>query len=303
MAVLAARRWRWARVEWPTVVLAAAIYGGWIVLTFHGATIPAWLAVPAGGWLIAWHSSLQHEVLHGHPTRTGWLNTLIGLPPIGLWCPYHRYRDTHLQHHRNQHLTDPHEDPESRYLSAAAWARLGPAGRLLQRVRRTLLGHLLLGPAAMIGGFLAAEAQAGWAGDRRVRRAWAIHLAASLPVLAWLWLHEMNPWTYAGMIYAGTALTQLRVFAEHRAAADWRQRTASVEGGGPLAWLFLFNNLHVAHHSRPGLAWYRLPAYHAANRGRFAAENGGLVYRGYGEIARRFLLWPAAEPVHPGSPR
>ena len=56
-------------VEWPTVVLAAFIYTGWGLLTFFHAVIPLWLLLPLGAWFVAWQTSLQHEIIHGHPTR------------------------------------------------------------------------------------------------------------------------------------------------------------------------------------------------------------------------------------------
>jgi hypothetical protein len=66
-------------IEWPTVALATFIYSSWLALTFLHALLPVWLLVPVGSWLIAWHSSLQHELLHGHPTRSQSVNRAIGL--------------------------------------------------------------------------------------------------------------------------------------------------------------------------------------------------------------------------------
>ncbi|MFN3503676.1 MAG: hypothetical protein ACK4ZJ_15580, partial [Allorhizobium sp.] len=60
---------RIARIEWPTVALAFLIYGGFIALTYFWRDIPLLILVPLGAWLIAWHGSLQHEVIHHHPTR------------------------------------------------------------------------------------------------------------------------------------------------------------------------------------------------------------------------------------------
>ena len=73
--------------------------------------------------LTARYMSLQHELIHGHPTRWPRVNQLFGLLPLAVWYPYGLYRDSHLRHHRNDHLTDPHEDPESYYFSAAQWRR------------------------------------------------------------------------------------------------------------------------------------------------------------------------------------
>ena len=72
-----------------------------------------------------------------------------------------------------------------------------------------------------------------------------------------------------------------------------------VERAGPLALLYLNNNLHAAHHRAPGLAWYRLPAFHRRHRAVLVADNGGLVYRGYGMVLRRFLLRPHDRAIHP----
>ena len=47
-----------------------AIYGGFLALTFWWQSLPLSVVAFAGGWLIAWQGSLQHEVIHGHPTAT-----------------------------------------------------------------------------------------------------------------------------------------------------------------------------------------------------------------------------------------
>ena len=52
----------------------------------------------------------------------------------------------------------------------------------------------------------------------------------------------------------------------------------------------------MAHHARPGLAWYKIPAFYRAERERLIAQNNGYLMRGYGEIFRRFFL-RAKEPI------
>ena len=37
--------------------------------------------------LVTLHSSLQHEALHGHPTRSAALNEALVFPPLGLLFP------------------------------------------------------------------------------------------------------------------------------------------------------------------------------------------------------------------------
>lgn len=73
--------------EWPTMVVTAAIYVGYGVLTLNYHNLPWWLVLPAGGFLLAWHGSLQHEVVHGHPTRWRWLNRALVFPSLWLWMP------------------------------------------------------------------------------------------------------------------------------------------------------------------------------------------------------------------------
>lgn len=295
------RRRRWPEVEWPTVGLAVAIYAGWLAITFWHAALPLVLLVPAGAWLVCWHSSLQHEALHGHPTRSRAINRVIAFPPLALWLPYDRYRATHLAHHHDERLTDPIDDPESRYVTAAQWRRLGPLGRGLVAAQATLAGRLVIGPFWAIAVFLFSEFHAIRRGDGALRGIWLAHGLGVAAVCVWLvFACGLNVGFYVlAFVLPGTALMLMRSFAEHKAAGDVKRRTAVVEGNGPLALLYLFNNLHAAHHDHPTLPWYRLPAFYRANRDGLLACNGGLLYRGYADVLRRFLLRPHDRPLHP----
>ncbi len=289
------------RLEWPTIALTLFIHGAWLVLTWHAATLAWWIACPAGAVLIAWHSSLQHELIHGHPTGSRAVNDALASVPLSLWLPFPIYRDSHLQHHRDAHLTDPLEDPESRYVTPAAWAGFGALRRAALNAQMTLAGRLLIGPFWSIGGFLIAEA-AHLARSADSRRIWTEHIALCLPVLLWLGpvCHVGFAYYMFGMVLPGTSLLLIRSFAEHRAAADPARRTAVVEGSWLLGPLFLFNNLHAAHHAAPGIPWYRLPRWYHAHRAALLHANGGLVYRGYADLARRFLLRRHDSPALPG---
>ncbi len=283
-------------VETPTLLVAALVHGGWLTLTWWHAALPAWALVAGGGWLVAWHGSLQHETIHGHPTSRPWLNALVGGLPLSLWLPYAVYRRTHLAHHLTAAITDPLDDPESRYLSG----RAGRAALLLSRLEAPLLGRMLLGPPVTVGRFLAGEAARARRQPGVVARDWLPHLGGVAAVLLWLRCSGFGVGDYVlCCVYPGLALTLLRSFAEHRADPLPGRRVAIVEDAGPLALLYLNNNLHAAHHRAPGLAWYALPAFHARHRDALLAGNGGLVYRGYGEVAARFLLRPHDRLVHP----
>jgi fatty acid desaturase len=290
-----------ASIQWPTVALAATIYGGWLALTWWHAALPGWVTFPLLAWLVAWHGSLQHEVLHGHPTRVRAINDAIGFPPLSLWLPYGVYRSAHLRHHVDVRLTDPLDDPESRYWTDELWNQLSRPGRLLVQAQGTLLGRLLIGPGWGLGRFFYFQLAALRAGSAPARRLWTIHALAVGVALAWVWgVCEMNPLLYVALVvYPATALTLLRSFAEHKAADRVEERIAIVERAPLFGLLFLHNNLHVVHHLAPTLPWYRIPALYRARRDQLIAGNGGLVYNGYADVARRYLLTPHDRVLHP----
>ncbi|GLK86186.1 fatty acid desaturase [Ancylobacter defluvii] len=290
-----------AAVEWPTLSLSIAIYGGWGLLTFFHASLPVFVLIPLGAWIIAWQGSLQHEIIHGHPTRWRVFNRVLGSIPLSLWLPFQRYRMLHLCHHRDERLTDPLDDPESYYWTEADWTRLGSVGRWLVKAQTRLVGRLVIGPFWSVGRFLASEAKAMLAGDRLLIRIWAHHLAGCVGILLWLVLVcDFDPLAYVLLfLYPGTALQMVRSFAEHKAESEVSRRTAIVENSPVLGLLFLNNNLHAVHHTHPTLPWYRLPDHYRANRAAVLEGNGGLLYRGYGDVFRRFLVRPHDQPEHP----
>ena len=280
----------WRRWELPTWGVAVAIYGSWTLLTLYWTAVPAWVAIPAMAWLLAWHGSLQHETIHGHPTRIRWINTAIGAPPVALWLPYALYRSSHLIHHRDDDLTIPTVDPESYYVRAEDWAQASAPMRLLLTFHHTFLGRFLVGPALALlrfGGSELAQLARG-----KHLGVWAWHVAGAVPVIAFLWFCEVPAWSYALACYLSISLTQVRSFGEHKAATTAEERVAVVEAAWPMALLFLNNNLHARHHARPDLPWFELPRFHRA-----APAWTGLSYRGYAEIATRFLLRPVDRPV------
>jgi fatty acid desaturase len=289
-------------IEWPTVALACAIYLGWGALTFFHAVIPWPLLALGGGWFVAWHMSIQHEVLHGHPTRYRWLNDAIGFPPLTLWLPYWVYRAIHLRHHRNEYLTDPLEDPETYYLTPERFGRLGPPARAFLRFRNTFFGRITFGALRGIVLFLWAHLGLCLRGNRAELRVWVPHLVGVAAVLVWVCgVCHMSVWMYVlCFVIPSRSLASIRSFAEHRAADHQAERTAIVENAPILGLLFLYNNLHAVHHDRPGLPWYRIPAYYRAHREAIIAANGGLVYDGYADVIGRYLLTPHHLGPHPG---
>lgn len=288
--------------SWPTFMVAAAVYGGWIFgLLLIGRGIP-WVGFPLLIVMTAWHASLQHECTHGHPTRYFRLDLWLGMPPLSLWLPFCRYRETHLAHHRDEHLTCPTEDPESWYVTAEAWRRMGPAQRGLRLVLQTLIGRLLLGPAWSILRFWRDEAAVLSAGKPKRLAAWGLHLALVTVVLILVWrLSGLPPWVYAAcVVYPAVSLSLIRSFAEHRAGGEPNERTAMVLSRSLLSLLFLNNNLHLTHHRKPALPWYALPAAgRALGTAEQAATGMAGTHPGYRQLLGRHLLRPIDHPVHP----
>lgn len=287
------------RIDWPTLLLILACYLVWAL----GTTVLAGLSLSLAGVVtllaITLHSSLQHEVLHGHPFRNRYANEVLVALPLGLCFPYGRFRDLHIAHHHDERLTDPYDDPESNYMDPAVWARLGAPLRLILRLNNTLLGRMLIGPAISMVVLLRADLRAIRARDRAIRRDWLLHALGLVPVLVWVVASPMPVWLYLAAAYGAMSVLKIRTFLEHRAHVLAPGRTVIVEGRGLLPFLFLYNNFHVVHHMRPGVSWYRLPSLYAERRAEFLARNEGYVYRSYGEVFRRYFL-RAKDPVpHP----
>lgn len=291
---------RSAPTEWPTLLLLAGCYAAWALATTWLAAL--WL--PAGIALttlaIALHSSLSHEMIHGHPFPDRRVNEALVFPALTLVVPYRRFRDTHLEHHRDSLLTDPYDDPESNYWDPAVWQGLRRWQQAILRVNNTLAGRLLIGPAVGTWAFTLSDLRAIRAGRAGVLSGWLWHLPALVPVALWLGhVAQMPVWAYLLSAYMGLSILKIRTFLEHQAHERARGRTVIIEDRGILAFLFLNNNLHVVHHMHPRMPWYRLPGLYQENRARYLGRNGGYRYGSYGEIFRRYFL-KAKDPVpHP----
>ncbi len=289
-----------ARFEWPTLVLLALCYAVFALATTWLAQVSLWLAIPVTGLAIAQHSSLTHEMVHGHPFKNRYLNALLVIPALGLLVPYLRFLDTHLAHHRDSNLTDPYDDPESNYADPAVWARMAGWHKVLLRFNNKLLGRLLIGPLLGQVYFIRTDWHLIRGGDRRVLLGWLLHVPALIPVIWWLATYAALPvWAYLVAAYIAHALLRIRTFLEHQAHENTEGRTVIIEDKGPLALLFLNNNYHVVHHMHPKVPWYRLPSVYFADTEHYLSRNDGYMYRSYNEIFRRYFL-KAKDPVpHP----
>lgn len=286
-------------IEWPTLALLALCYLAWGVTVFWLATVWMPLAVVAGMAVIALHSSLTHEAIHGHPFQNAALNEGLLFPALGLVIPYRRFRDLHLAHHVDSCLTDPYDDPETGYLDPEVWNSLSPVLRTLLTVNNTLAGRLILGPAVAFIAFLRGDLQAMRDGDSAVRNAWLMHFPAAILVVCIVIIAPMPIWAYLISCYGALSILKIRTFLEHRAHERANGRTVVIEDRGPLALIFLNNNLHAVHHAHPRVSWYDLPELWAQNRDGYLRRNEGYYYRSYAEVFAKYF-WRTKEPVaHP----
>jgi fatty acid desaturase len=290
-----------ARVEWWTLGVIAIFWGAFGLLTWNWQTLTFWLVTPIGAFLVCLHGSLQHEALHGHPTRSALFNEALVFLPVSLWFPYRRYRALHVIHHNNDDLTDPARDPECRYFDPQRWAGVPGWLKPVYTANNSMLGRFILGPALSSVVFLRDEARLLLKGDREVIVGWALHAVGMAIVWWWVSLVCAMPfWQYVLLVaYWGNSLTMMRSYAEHRAHESVGCRTIVVETNPVIGFMFLNNNLHMAHHERPWLAWYDLPGYYRSHREQLLKDNCGYLMHGYGELARRWGLRPKEPVAHP----
>ena len=294
------RRQRITHPEWPTVMIAIICYGGFAVVTTWADSIGLWLAVPVLTLLITLQSSLQHEIIHGHPFRHKHWNELLAFPPIGVYTPFERFRDIHIAHHDDRSLTIPDEDPESNYVNPAWWARQSSACRFVLTLNNTLLGRMMIGPAIGLAQMYYADLCSMGHGCKDVWRAYVFHALGLVAIAVW-WTNfsSMPWWLYLISAYFAASLLKIRTFLEHCAQDHVAHRTAIVEDRGLLSLLFLKNNLHAVHHRHPGIPWYRLERAYREQRDEFLRGNNGYVYRSYWSVIRLYLLQPKDSVVHP----
>ena len=290
-------------LEWPTVGLIAVCYALWLILVTLGDGLPVLLIIPLLALTLTLHSSLTHEVVHGHPTPHRLVNHAFVFLPITLVIPLRRFEAVHLAHHQDHNLTDPYDDPESFYTDPERWARFPVWFKALLRFNNTLLGRMLVGPTLSFGRYWWEDLRTMAGGDRAVRRAWGHHVIGLAMVGAFLWMFGTVPvWAYLVAAYLAVSTLMIRTFLEHQAHELSRGRSVIIEDRGPLALLFLNNNLHAVHHAYPRRPWYELPGVFRQRRAHFLKLNLGYVFPSYAEVIRRFAF-RAKEPVpHPFYP-
>ncbi len=286
--------------EWITVVTLIGCYCTFAIATAYLPLLSLPAAMFVTSIVIALHSSLQHEMLHGHPTRNKMFNELLVFPTIGLLVPYGRFRDLHIAHHQDEILTDPYDDPESNFFDPKIWSEIHAWRQWIYRINNTLLGRIILGPALSIVCLIGGDIRSILRGEQGVLKSWILHALGLIPVVWWLTNIATLPlWVYFIAAYFGFGWLKIRTYLEHRAFDEASGRTVIIEDRGPLALLFLNNNYHIVHHTHPGEAWYNMQKIYYADPERYQKLNNGYIYRNYAEIFWKYLL-RAKDPVpHP----
>ena len=286
-------------MEWPTWFLIVGVYGAWwLSLLFYSQTNA--LIAPLLVVVIALHTSVQHELLHGHPTRSVWFNSLLAYPSLSLLFPYMLYRESHIAHHNNQVLTLPGVDPESYYVSQKTWDNSSALKRAYYTTYKTVLGRLLFGPSSTFLSLLSQMMRDLINGTWKRKIMWLSHLVSVALILALIhYYFEIPVWHYLIIAYAANSLAMVRSFFEHRAVETSAHRSVIVEAGPFFRLLFLNNNYHYLHHKHPDLPWYELRTLYLHNREAALKENGHFLVKGYNKWLINHLFKPTDAPAHP----
>jgi len=290
--------------DWRTLALVLLVHGliaGLVFVSWDGfigdlqaqSVFMVLMLAP----LVTLYSSLTHEITHGHPFRSSWVNDLLMVIPYGLLVPHYRFKDTHLAHHKDVNLCDPYDDPESWYQLGADWHQRGPISQAVFNFNNTLLGRMLIGPLIGMTGFIKCDWYNVKRGERHIAGKWLLHLALCAVLLSAVAVYSPLPvWCLPAAAYLGMSILMIRTYLEHQAHEKVRGRSVIIEKGGIFAFLFLNNSLHAVHHAYPAIAWYRLPGLFAANRNRFLKMNDGYAFGSYRSVFRQFFF-RRKEPV------
>jgi fatty acid desaturase len=284
--------------EWRTLAVVIAVYGLTVLTVLRYDVLTPWLAVPMLAVLGAWHLSMQHEVLHGHPFKNQFINDAIGGIPVTLWIPYLAFKKDHHEHHLSD-LTNPALDNESYYVSQEQWDKAGRIRRAAWTANRTILFRMFVWTIVSTITYVLSVLKRAVRDEKGDRLAVALHVVGLVFVVYLVSLSSMPLWQFAlGTTYGGRILNAIRPFPEHKYQSGVETRTAMIMAGRFMSLLMLNNNLHVAHHDEPGVPWYRYDTLMQRVNAVQRARDAGVLYEGgYAEVFRRFSFTPVDSPV------
>jgi fatty acid desaturase len=262
--------------------------------------MPWWATFALLTWFGAWHLSLQHELVHGHPFRNSKLNAALASLSLTMWVPFLSFKRDHISHH-NTTLTHPKLDTESYYSMPEQWQHSGRFLRSIYWANRTIAFRLTVWSVFSTVQYFFADA---WRAIRNVdnaRSAWVLHIPGLIAVTYIVNnLAGMSVIEYLiGGVFASHSLNMMRSFAEHKTLGDESTRTAMIDAGRVMSLLMLNNNLHIAHHDEPSAPWYKVPEVAERLNAFERAQKIDALYKGgYGELLRRFTFKPYDQPVY-----
>jgi fatty acid desaturase len=285
--------------EWPTWLIIVSVYTVWwlVLLNFESLPFaPVMLVIVLG-----FHGSVQHELLHGHPSHNQTLNDFLAYPPLALWYPYPVYKNSHLTHHENVNLTIPGVDPESYYVSEKQWNNLSNFRQQLALFNMTILGRLFVAPLWHFINLNKQCIESITSKSSREALVWVTHAVLVLGLLLLVGLFfKVNLFIYIACAYFSQSVILLRSFYEHRADNYPNHRSIIMKAALPMRLLFLNNNYHSVHHENPGMSWYQLPNEYKSNRNEYDNMNGNFIESGYYKWILKYLLRPIDHPKHKG---
>ncbi|MFL1464954.1 fatty acid desaturase family protein [Marinobacter sp. HN1S83] len=259
-AIASAKRYM-GHVSWPTVVLVAAVFVGFVLnlALFAFGVIPAWVALPVLGALTYMSYTPLHEAVHGNihggQEQLKWLNDLCGylVAPL-IAIPYASHRVEHFTHHR--YTNQPDKDPD--YIVSGMGKGLIPAVVTVIKflwVQNSFFVKQHWGTASFK--------------DR------AIYWLEVLVSLGWRLAFVVvvdQPGTLSvillGYLLGGFFTAYWFAYRPHipyQDAKRYRNTNSLIMPTWmkPLEWFWLGQNLHSIHHLFPRVPFYR---YHALHR-------------------------------------
>jgi fatty acid desaturase len=176
---------------------------------------------------------------------------------------------------------------------------MAPWRQRIMQLNNALLGRMLIGPLMSQVMFMRGDWREMRQGNRAIIGAWGIHFLSSALVITVVVTSPMPIWIYLMCCYFAMSVLKIRTFLEHRAHQYSAARTVIIDDKGPLAFLFLNNNLHAVHHLHPQVAWYNLPRLYRDNAESYDGFNEDYNYRSYAQVIARYFV-KAKDPVqHP----
>jgi fatty acid desaturase len=232
------------------MALVMALRGSWRI----------WPAMAMLGVLEVALFTPLHESTHRTPFRSLWLNRLVGcLAGFVLILPPEGFRLFHMAHHR--HTQDPERDPEligvppltrGRYL----WLLTGLPYWMSQ-----IRGLVETAAGRAAAPWIPAALRPAVVRESRIYLAvylaligLAVSLRSPLPVILWL-----IP------VVLGQPVLRAVLMAEHKGCPETDDRMANTRttlAGRAFGLLFWNANLHIEHHTAPGVPFHALPRLH-----------------------------------------